>query len=180
MFLLTALTELRFFPYSHFARGRRSPAADRLTRSRLRARTRADEPLVFATTDADCFHNEVNTGWNAASINPAMFQLLPGLAYDSFLTIRWQNSTGSPHPMSVMSEETDLTQSFRPDGSSCVQVIDDETGGAIYSTLTDPPYQIGADEVLIAQLCSKSSIEVHINGQVFLNSDATQDVRTSA
>ena len=144
----------------------------------------SQNPLILESSSGTWYNNEYNAGWNAQGINPAFFIAFPELAYDSFLTIGAEDATASAaeHPSTVWGGVA-ATAAFVP-GPGFNVLIDDEIGGAWYTTfpgleMADSHAAFAGEDlrVLVAQFTTAGEITGQIQLQVFQQGDQGNEFR---
>ena len=132
-------------------------------------------PLRLLTGDAGWYNSPFNASPFAVGLNPMLYDFIPEIQYDSFLTIGAEDATtpASMHPGSVWGE-IDATEEFDGDGDGADLLVDDTQGGAWYlpfpglEMADEHPAFAGDDlRVLIAQITTAGTIEGQIQIQIF-------------
>jgi len=143
----------------------------------------AQEPLVLNVPEG--IYNHPQGSWNAAGVNPGMFQDFPGLVDDSYVTI------GLDGPAAPL--DGDYQDASQLDLGNVLTPFFTENGGTSLVSDTDPGLSwyvlAGAEnalpdangQILIAQIATTGSISGTVNYQVFPegNQDASSYVSVS-
>ena len=142
-------------------------------------------PLVIESASGSWFNHALNTGFNAAGVNPTLFGDYPNLEYDSYLTIGAESSdiTANLHPATIWGD-IDASAEFTGDGSGFNVTVDDNTGGAWYLPFpgaaeadTHPGFAGDDLRVLVMQMTTAGPISGQIQLQIFQNANQLQEIR---
>lgn len=143
-----------------------------------------DNPLNISSTSGT-WYNAPFSSCTAGNINPLLFDLLPELEFDSFLTIGSDNSSESAP--SYVSGEEDICEEFIGSGALDESsfgnnfVVDDQIGFYWFHPFTfdvQHPAYAGDDlKVLILQITTEGHISGQVFTQIFSNGDQMQEAR---
>ena len=143
-----------------------------------------DNPLNISSTSGT-WYNAPFSSCTAGNINPILFDFLPEVEFDSFLTIGSDNSS-EPAPSYVTGEE-DICEEFIGSGALDESsfgnnfVVDDQIGFYWFHPFTidvQHPAYAGDDlKVLILQITTEGHISGQVLTQIFSNGDQMQEAR---
>ncbi|MGB1363699.1 MAG: T9SS type A sorting domain-containing protein [Flavobacteriales bacterium] len=143
----------------------------------------AQEPLVLNVPEG--IYNHPQGSWNAAGVNPGMFQDFPGLVDDSYVTIGLDGPAapldGDYQDASQLDLGNVLTPFFTDNGGT--SLVSDTDPGLSWYVLAGAENALpdANGQILIAQIATTGSISGTVNYQVFPegNQDASSYVSVS-
>ena len=143
----------------------------------------AQSPLVLNVPEG--IYNHPEASWNAAGVNPGMFQAFPGIVDDSYVTIGLDGPAapldGNYADVSSLDTENMLIPFFTADGGT--SLVSDTDPGLTWYVLAgvDNALPDANGQILIAQIATTGSISGTVNYQVFPegNQDASSYVSVS-
>jgi len=143
----------------------------------------AQEPLVLNVPEG--IYNHPQGSWNAAGVNPGMFQDFPGLVDDSYVTIGLDGPAapldGDYQDASQLDLGNVLTPFFTDNGGT--SLVSDTDPGISWYVLAGAENALpdANGQILIAQIATTGSISGTVNYQVFPegNQDASSFVSVS-
>jgi len=142
-----------------------------------------NNPMVMESSSGTWYNSPFAATWNASGVNPALFSVVPELAYDSFLTIGSEDSNGGPHPQAVFGP-IDATAEFTSAGDGSNVVVNDGLGGAWFLTFpglgeadTHPGFAGSDLRVLIAQFTTMGTMSGQMQIQIFMEGSQDNEFR---
>jgi len=139
-------------------------------------------PLVLNSASGSWFNHPANVSFNAAGMNPELFEMFPNLEFDSYITIG-SETTGGDHPSAIWGAIS-ASDEFDGDASGFNVTVDDNVGGAWYLPFpgleaadTHPGFAGDDQRVLLMQMTTAGPISGQIQVQIFQNGDQDQEIR---
>lgn len=145
-----------------------------------------NNPLRLMTGNAGWYNSPFNASAFALGLNPMLYDIIPEIEFDSFITIGAEDATtpANMHPSSIWGS-IDATNEFDGDGNGSDLEVNDSQGGAWYipfpgiDMANEHPAFAGDDlRVLVAQVTTAGTLEGQIQIQIFQNGLQSDEYRS--